>query len=275
MSFLSFLKSKVFFKHLVLAIAVATILILGTLIILNLYTRHGQALPVPDFRGLKIENAKELVKENKLRYEIIDSVYLVNKDPGTIIDQNPSPGFKVKKNRRILFTINAEQPKIIKMPNVKGVSFRQAKAILEMNGLKVGTLEYVKDIALNNVLKQKHQGDPIIEGSPVYKYSTIDLVLGSGVNKNYTYVPDLTGNKYENAREMIHEAYCNLGDVHFDNTVKNYADSLNAMVWKQIPEPTDESDQSLGTGVDIWMTLDTSKIILNEENTMTANDSIQ
>ena len=75
MSFKNFILSKVFFKNLGLAVAIIVGFILILLIWMNFYTRHGQARPVPDFYGLSMEQAEILAKKNKLKYQIIDSVY--------------------------------------------------------------------------------------------------------------------------------------------------------------------------------------------------------
>ena len=52
MDFLKFLISKRFFKQLGLAVAIALVLLLATLIWLKVYTHHGQAILVPDLSGL-------------------------------------------------------------------------------------------------------------------------------------------------------------------------------------------------------------------------------
>ena len=91
-----------------------------------------------------------------MRIEITDSVFNHNLTRGTIIEQNPFAGFKVKKNRRIFLIINANTPEKVKMPNIVGVSHRQAEAVLKNAGLEIGRLIHVPDIAVNNILKQKY-----------------------------------------------------------------------------------------------------------------------
>ena len=75
MSIKEFLLSKTFFKNLALAAVIVVVFIMLLLIWLNLYTRHGQSKPVPDFRGLTLRQTEELAKKSKLRFQIIDSVY--------------------------------------------------------------------------------------------------------------------------------------------------------------------------------------------------------
>ncbi|MBN2520407.1 MAG: PASTA domain-containing protein, partial [Bacteroidales bacterium] len=180
MNFFRFLVSKLFIKNLLYAILIGIGLIIFALQVLKVYTRHGQAKLVPNLTGISVSEVQKICKKKGLRYQITDSVYLSNKPKGTVIEQNPSPNFRVKKNRTIFLIINAFNPELVKMPNVKGVSFRQAKAIIEAKGLKVGKIEYVRDIAINNVLGVKFQGGDLKTNTEIPKYSKIDFVLGNG-----------------------------------------------------------------------------------------------
>ena len=262
MNFLKFLISRLFLKHLLIAISVMVFMSIVVLLFLRIYTRHGQALSVPDITGLSIPEADSILAAKELRYQIVDSVYNANLTRGSIIDQNPSPEFKVKKNRTIFLTINAFNPEIIRMPNIVGVSLRQARAIVQTAGLNIGNLTYVPDIAVNNVLQQKYNGNVIEEGDSIVKGSYIDLVLGRGLSNEKTAVPDLVGLFFEQAKERITNRYLNLGAVIYDASFEDAEDSVNAFIWKQKPEFTGEALMNLGSSVDIWLTADSTKLVL-------------
>jgi beta-lactam-binding protein with PASTA domain len=267
MNFLRFLFSRVFLKHFVIALGIILFIISVVFIFLRVYTRHGQALSVPDLIGLSIPEADSVLTERDLRLQIVDSVYNINAPRGSVIDQNPRPEFKVKENRTIFLTINAFNPEIIKMPNLVGVSLRQAGAIIQTAGLKIGKLTYVPDIAVNNVLQQKFKGDVIEEGDSIVKGSAVDLVLGRGLSNEKTAAPDLIGLTFEMARQRITNRYLNLGAVIYDRSFMNADDSAAAFVWKQRPVYSEEDEIliNLGASVDIWITVDSSKLPLPEE----------
>ena len=63
--------------------------------------------------------------------------------PGVVVEQTPSAGEKVKKNRTIFFTINAYAAEQVQMPNLVDYSLRNAKVILESYGLELGDLIYI------------------------------------------------------------------------------------------------------------------------------------
>jgi len=117
---------------------------------MNFYTRHGQARPVPNFVGLTMQQTKTLARKSRLRYQIIDSIYTTAVQRGCIAEQNPKPGFKVKKWRNIVLTINAFHPeKLVAMPNLVDLPLRQAKALVESTGLEIGQLKYRPDLSID------------------------------------------------------------------------------------------------------------------------------
>ncbi|MFW6275835.1 MAG: PASTA domain-containing protein, partial [bacterium] len=164
MSFLKTIFSKAFAKHLGIIVISGVIVIFLIFQGLKLYTRHGKAFEVPDFTGLTEKQLSHLIEKNKLRYAIIDSVYIEDSPPGVVIEQTPSPGSLVKKNRNIFFTINSWTPEKIKMPDVIDYSIRNARVMLESFGLEIGELSYVPSEYTNLVLGQHYKGKPIEPG---------------------------------------------------------------------------------------------------------------
>ena len=94
-----------------------------------------------------------------------------------IYSQNPIAGSKVKKGRRILITINAINPQMVEMPSLVGFSLRQAYTELTSKGLSIGSLIYIEDIATNNVLEQRYNGQPVAPKTLLESESDIDLLL--------------------------------------------------------------------------------------------------
>ena len=275
MTLFKFLASKTFFKHLGFAVGGVILLLFFTFQILRFYTHHGKAFEVSDFTGMTLEEVYKKAKKNKLRIEVADSVFNNNRPKGTVIEQNPNPGFKVKKKRRIFLIMNASNPEKVKMPNIIGVSHRQAEAVLKNAGLEIGRLIHVPDIAINNVLNQKYNGEEIKEGTLVPKGSKIDLVLGMGLSNQKTQVPDLNLYTLENAKNRILRSALNLGAVIYDESIIDGTDSIEAKVWRQYPSYRENKMIRLGSTVDLWLTvdsailypeaeIDTTAIIINE-----------
>ncbi len=245
-------------------IVLVFILIFGARVMLDKITRHNLEISVPDFTDMSLEDAEKVAAENKMKLEVIDSVYVRRMGKGLVYRQNPKAGSKVKEGRRILLTINAVNAKKVMMPNLVGYSMRQAKAEILSKGLQIGRLEYVTDIATNNVLKQMYNGSEIAPGTMIESEARIDLVLGLNNDDCVTFAPVVTGMKYRNAVEAIHDNSLNIRDIIFDETVEDYSDSLNAVVYRQDPD-YGETPLLMGMDISLYLTTDISKVPVPEE----------
>ena len=158
MSIKNFIFSKTFLKNLGLAAVIVVGFIMVLLIWLNIYTRHGQSRPVPDFMGLTMDQTMQLARKSRMKFQIIDSVYTSDVPRGCIAEQNPVPGFKVKKWRNIMLTINAFNPEMVAMPNLVNLPKRQAIALLKAQDFRWESSRYIPDISFDVVLKQLYNG---------------------------------------------------------------------------------------------------------------------
>jgi len=256
-----FLLSKRSFTHLGIILSIWIIVILIVFFSLKVYTHHNETFPTPNFIGLQKDDVKKICNEKQLRFEIIDSVYNNEATPGSIVDQYPQSGVNVKINRKIFLTINALEKEKVPMPDLTGISIREATAQAKIYGLKIGNLKFIQDIAKNNVIYQLYKGEKIKQGTKITKGSIIDLVVGSGLSNKTTFVPCLYGMNKDNAEIKLNNAALNIGAVIYDDNIKTTVDSISAVIWKQYPEFNYGKTQlNLGSPVDIWLTNDSTKI---------------
>lgn len=256
---IQFLKSKEFWEQAKVIAAIFFAIIFASSIVLHCATRHNSKRTVPDFSGLSYNEASELADDYSLRITISDSIFNIEKQPGSILEQEPKAGTFVKKNRRIFLVINAINPEKIHMPNIVGVSLRQAAAILESSGLYVGKFKYVPDIATNIVMKQYFNNKEIYPGKMINKGSAIDITLGKSGWSEPVKAPELEGLTLMQARKQAVLSYFNIGNVKFDYTVKNAQDSLKAVVVKQKPKYSEKQTYSIGSRIDVWLSINKIK----------------
>jgi len=252
-------------KHLLAALILVVVMIAGAMVFLDVATKHNQELTVPDLSNMSVEEADSVAALNDMVIDVTDSVFVKRMKRGAVYRQNPAPGSKVKSGRRIALTINAVNAKKITMPNLVGFSMRQAKAELLSRGLTLGKLIYVQDMATNNVLRQLHDNLEIEPGSMIESESVIDLVVGLNGRDFVTYVPDVSGLKYMSAVDAVHDHSLNVKNLRFDKSVKDYDDSLNAMVYRQTPAASDSIHVKMGSDVTLFLTLDAHKIPIREQ----------
>ena len=169
-----------FVINLLLVIVVSCGVVYGVLAWLDSYTRHNQAVVVPDVKGMKVEDAAEFFGNNKLRYNVIDSVFSKDVKPGAIVELVPMAGSKVKEGRIVFVTVNALTSQMATIPEVEDLSFRQAYAILRARGFEKIEIEYVpgdfKDLALGVEL----HGRVLQKGEHVPLTAPLVLKVSSG-----------------------------------------------------------------------------------------------
>lgn len=242
-------------KNILWAIILVVVLLVGAAIGLRALTHHGKEIEVPDLTNMKVNEAQYNASLAGIRVEVTDSVYIRRMGRGVVYSQNPRAGSHVKKGRRIRLTINSVTPKKVQMPNLVGYSMRQAKAELNSRGLILGKLLYVNDIATNNVLRQLLGNREIAPGQMIDSGSEIDLVVGLSSSDNQTYVPDLSGMKMMRARDAVHDNSLNIKQMVFDKGIKTYADSLDAIVYRQVPSPS-RAPILIGSDMTLYLTTD-------------------
>lgn len=236
------------------------VLVVAAQLILKAITRHNSEITVPDFYGMNLSEAQLLARRSDIRLEVTDSIFNRHMARGVIFSQNPATGSKVKKGRRIMLTINATKAQMVPMPNLVGLSLRQAIQDIASEGLVTGRLTYQEDIATNNVLAQYSGGRTISAGEQIETESTIDLLLGRDPEDSHTFVPYVLGYTFSIARENLLNNSLNIGTVSFDETVASYQDSLEAVVYKQVPYSGNESPLLMGSSVNLYLTKSQAKL---------------
>lgn len=250
-SFFAYLKSKSFLTNVVLAAVTVLVVVLITIFSLNYYTRHGSGIPVPKLIGMQIGRASALLDDQGFGYKI-DSVYLPDKEPGTVVQQDPDPATNVKENRTIYLTVITKLAPNIGLPDLENTTFREATATISNAGLKLGDTTYRSDIALNHVLEVRFAGEKIKPGTKLPKGSRIDLVLGDGKGASEVDIPDLTNQELDAAKFAISGAGLTVGTVTYEGAI---TDSTKVIVKSQLPMKTDSTMKtSIGTRINLIVT---------------------
>lgn len=247
-------------RHLIMAASAVVLALLLVSLWLTIYTRHGETFALPDFIGMSLTDAQRLAREKHLRIEVIDSVFIVGKQRGSVIEQNPKPKVRVKNNRTVFLTMNAMTAKKVSAPSVVGLSLRQAKATVELQGLEVGRLIFTYDIASGNVTGQLHAGRTLRPGEQLTFGSKVDLIIGKSHSSEHTVLPQLKGFSLPLARSSIIEASLNIGRVRYDESVKTVSDSLEARVYAQQPAAGEQASLEVGSPVNIYLTVDAARL---------------
>lgn len=251
MSLLRFVFSKSFLKQVIFIALFFGLVFAGLYIYLQMYTSHDEIIPVPDVRGMSMDEVDAQLEGSSLGYEIIDSVYNEG-EYGTILEQIPEPGSNVKAGRVLFLTVNASTEPM-KIMNVKvGETLRIAATKLEILGLKYETI-YKPDICNDCVLEVLYKGKEIKSGEKVRKGDKIVLVLGQRGDEKVL-VPNLFGMTLDSARNVLTRSSLALGYPFYDEDVQSSEDTLSARIYSQRPGAKSQNELRIGSPVDIWLT---------------------
>ncbi len=186
-------------------------------IYLPMSTNHGETITVPDVRGITLDELDDFLGMRDLRYEVTaDSGFSANLPPLAVLKQFPQPNAKVKENRKIYVTLNAERAPLVRMPKLVSGSVKNAQLVLKTYDLELGEITYVPDLALNYVLEQRTDGREVLEGERIPKGSIIDLVVGDGLGKQSLESPNLIGLDLESAQFAIVGSGLKIGETKYE-----------------------------------------------------------
>lgn len=218
--------------NLLVAVGLSVIIVFLYFLTLDFWTNHGKYLRVPDMKGKTFTEANQILEQAGFDVMVQDSVYVDTIPPNVVIKQFPDPDATVKVNRTVYLTVNRAVAPLIDMPNLVGMSFRNAELEIRSKGLKLGDTSYVPDIAKNAVKDQLVNGETIRPGAKIAMGSAISLVLGAGIGNEDVSVPDLYGMSYGEAVALLDANGINLGVVLPD---AGLADTTAGFVYWQNP----------------------------------------
>ncbi|OOQ59884.1 PASTA domain-containing protein [Mucilaginibacter pedocola] len=246
----AYLKSRQFRNTILLVISSVIGIVLIAFFSLSYYTRHGSGIPVPRLKGLDVDKAMAILKEQGFAYKI-DSVYVPDQQPGAIVEQDPDAGTNVKEGRTIYLTMVTQQAPNVALPDIitEQSIYREAVAVLSNYGLKVGDTIYRSDIARDRVLEVHFNGQIIKPGFKLPKGSKLDLVLGNGEGASEVDIPELINLDLDAAKFSIKGAGLTVGTITYEGTI---TDSTNVVVVSQSPMKSDSLSQtSIGTRINL------------------------
>lgn len=233
--------------HLLIMVGVSLLILMLVFMFIRIYARQGEEYELPDMVG---KNLAELKGDNPIELDVVvmDSIYRPGEEGGIILSQTPKGGTMVKKGRKLYITMTAYTPEDAVLPELAGLTVRQAVSELISSGLQVGKLKFIEDPYKNNVIDQSSKGKAIYAGQQIERGTVVDLLVGLGDGSGRSIVPFTIGKTSDKARRDILSASLNVGREHFSG-VKN---RMTAVVYRQEPDYTGVSQYPYGTSVELW-----------------------
>lgn len=242
-----FFKRYPWVLHLLIMLGISIVLLVLVFFFIRIYARHGEEYMLPDMVGMSIDEVRT-GDTIGLDIVVLDSVFRPGQEGGRILTQDPKGGTMVKSGRKLYITMTAYTPEDAVLPELAGLTVRQAVSELMGAGLEVGTLKFVEDKYKNSVIEQTCNGKAIYAGQQIARGSVVDLVVGLGDSTGRSIIPFVVGKTREKARRDILSASLNVGQEYFGG-VRN---RQTAVVYRQEPDYTGVSRYAYGTSVSLW-----------------------
>lgn len=206
-------KSRNSFKYIITffsyLIGLFLIVFIADKLILPSIVHDRDTVIVPSIEGKSLKEASEILNSNNLFYEIVSEQYS-GQIAGIILKQIPEAKKNVKSNRPIFITISKGK-ETIDMPDLTGISVRQARVNIYNMGLNIGEIQYTYSdiVPKDTVLSQNiRKGKELIYGD------TINLIVSKGP-ENQVYIPKLIGLSLDGIETYLMAQGFKLGNVEF------------------------------------------------------------
>ncbi len=221
------------------------ILVAGlTLWWLNLYTMHGKHKVLPSYIDQPLEEAAKDARKNDFTIHVIDSSFRVGVPGGMILNQQPAPASKVKKNRKIYVTItkyDTEKVALQQLPDLYGQNFERRKKLIKQSyEIECKIVGYEYDPGLpNHILKVLYNGETIVtankksEDVMIEKGGVLEMILSKNTGARVE-MPDLVCRAYDEALFLLSGNELNYKIESSELPSEQYGDGF---ITDQIPSP--------------------------------------
>ncbi|GCL68290.1 serine/threonine protein kinase [Veillonella tobetsuensis] len=122
-------------------------------------------ITVPDLSGMTVEQARQRLKDLGLVVGKITQGSIEGKPDNTIVAQSPSGDSKVSKGTTVDLVVNKTQTKKVKMPDVVGMTLKDARQVLGSNNIGVNQISGSVDEKAIVTEQSVKAGEEVNEGS--------------------------------------------------------------------------------------------------------------
>ncbi|MFW5993568.1 MAG: Stk1 family PASTA domain-containing Ser/Thr kinase [Halanaerobiaceae bacterium] len=134
-------KFKKSFLYTLIGLGILILLIGGFIFVYN-RVMNVPIAEVPDVTGMEVEEASDILEDSGFEYTIAEEERFSSEiEEGNIYSQEPDPGENIRVTRSINLTLSAG-PEREEIPDLSGMTVRQARLELESLGFKVGETDY-------------------------------------------------------------------------------------------------------------------------------------
>ncbi|MBK8700893.1 MAG: PASTA domain-containing protein [Saprospiraceae bacterium] len=237
----SFLQKYPVVRHLLILVATICVILIIVFLWLNMYTNHGQKLPMVNFVDKHLADAIEEANDHSFHLIVTDSVFMVGRPGGIIIDQNPKYNAEVKEGRKVYVTVTKYDPdkvKVSELPLLYGNDFSQKSVELKHRGILSRIRGKKYDAGDPNHILEVYYKDQLIIDQDIIKGEVrinkgdeLEFVVSDREGGEIT-IPELICYSLSEAEFVLEQHNLALGEVSAKGAIR---DSAAAYIIDQLP----------------------------------------
>lgn len=220
------LNKKNIFKLLSWALFLLALMLLSALITMKIIL-IGDVVRVPDLKGKSMDEAREELARVGLYLSKKSTQFSMDIPAGKIMEQEPEPGSKIKRNRVVQVIVSAGRKKV-KIPNLIGKDLMVIDDILKEFNLRKGIVVQVhsSSFSAGKIIAQSPE-----PGLEVESGIAVSVLVSQGKEEEKFIMPDLIGKKLEMTIPALQRLGFKIGIIRYTD----YPGLEPGIIIKQLP----------------------------------------
>lgn len=183
--------------------------LVGNYVVMPILVGKGQEIEVPEVVGMSLEEAVHRLSEQGLESTVDEKRPDSNYIAGTVIEQRPSGGIKVKKGRLVQLVVSTGE-ELVRVPYLLGLTLDQATNISRRRGFEVAKIDTVQSDSVRPDRIVATNPDPEIR---VKRGTRLHLYVSAGPVGKTIPMPNLIDLPLIRARKALEADSLVLGEI--------------------------------------------------------------
>jgi beta-lactam-binding protein with PASTA domain len=175
----------------------------------NLIVKSGKEIQIPDVTGMEVVDALETLSQAGLSMKVDEFEYSATIRRNAVLRQEPKPGDRLKTGSAIRIVLSRGKEKI-RVPDLVGMSRRQAEIVLARDGLLTGHISETHSLTTEQGQVLSQQPEP---SSLIYRESPVNMLVSLGARPARYIMPDLLGRPQGQAVVTLERMKLKIGEI--------------------------------------------------------------
>jgi serine/threonine-protein kinase len=181
-------------------------------VIMPMLVHQSGAVIVPDLRNTSEKQATQTLSRLGLKLNVTRSEHDPQTPEGFVISQSPRANDNLKPGRTVN-VVTSLGPEMHRVPDLKGMSLRQGRSVLEQAGLTLGRVA--------RVVREDTDKESVVATSPpvgdeVFDGEQVEVVLAVTAGGRTFMMPDLSGQDMLFVREKLEKLGFRVSSVRYE-----------------------------------------------------------